>query len=257
MYSNYKHHYSSKSKPSISDILLRKNYINAYNNYISFVENILSTQFDTNNSKNEFLQLCAINKVIRTLSLDIQHDVLEHLINEQHTPSIFNSILGANPVVCPKCGKLHDCKLTTKKFTSTLIPFDIALHPAISFPWNISRLINTFATIGSTCNVPFSFDKSNHLSTLLEPINLLMITNGYHSSASGIYDTNAIYFPTEYCDISVLYKNIYFDGISFRHKKCNAVLDYPKNKSIGIIYEIGRLLHERNLSLFTLIDSNS
>lgn len=254
MHSDYLRIYDSKPKPSISDILFRKNHIATYNNYISFVKDILSLSFSSEYSQNRFLQLCAINKVIRTLTLDMQHDILETLINKHRPTCDFSYILQTGFLICPKCGKLHNCKLTVKELTPFSLPFDIALYPTVSFPWNTLRLIKTFATIGSVCDVPFLFDESNHRSTLLEPINLLLINNGSHSSTSGIYDTNAVYFPSEYCDISMLYDDIYFDGISFRHRKCHTALDYPKNKSFGIIYEIGRLLHKQNLSLLLLLN---
>lgn len=249
MHPDYMRIYSSKPIPSISDIFLRKKHVTTYKNYISFIGNILSSQFSPDDSRNRFLQLCAVNKTVRTLALDMQHGILESPINGQGDIRHFEQC-----PVCPKCGRLYDCGLTTTEPAPYSIPFDISLYPAVSFPWKISRLINTFATIGSVCNNSFSFDEYNQRSILIEPVNLLIMKNGFHSAASGIYDASAICFPEKYCDISGLYDDIYFDGISFRHQKCNTVLEYPGNKSIGIIYEIGRLLHEQNLSLFTLVN---
>lgn len=234
-------------------------FIKTHNNYISFVKDILSYSFSTNSfiaipSQNELMPLNAINKVIRILALDVQNHVLQHTICDNRDFEK-DSIIFYDFPTCPKCGRLKNCHLLSSTPTNP-ISFNISHHPTISFPWNKRRLIDAFGRIGTSVDNPFLFDKSNHFASLYAPINLLIIHNGFHSSTCGIYDVNAIYYPQTIYDLTHFYEEIYFDGNSFRHKTCNCIIETPENKSLGTIFEIGRLLYERNLSLLTLLDQD-
>ena len=219
--------------------------------YLNFAKDILASPFYMQ-PQNELMKLNALNKLIKVLTLDIENHILLHTISVEHDYP-FSSTLFLDSPVCPKCGRLNNCTLNRKKIVKP-IAIDISMHPTISCPWNKTRLMNAFGSIGVSVDNPYIFDKNNHFSgELYAPLNLTKIHNGYHSSACGIYDTNAIYYPEYFCDFYDFYDEIYFDGMSFRHKACRSVIETPEPKSLGTIYEIGRLLYEHNLSLLTLL----
>lgn len=243
--------YTKSLKQHLNDLEFKKSNLKKFRNYIDFSNKIFSYEFSDFTIPDETFRLNAINKLIRILSLDVQNSILNHVLNEEYDFN-FDPILDNNQLHCPKCFEIKHYDLKLSELINP-IPFDISKHPTISLPWKIDRLIGTLGSIGDFVENPFSFDHNNHFgSILIFPINLLIIGNGFHSSTSGIYDTNAIYYPEYTLDISDWYNEIIFDGTFFRHKKCNSILESPENKSIGIIYEIGRILVNHNLSLSSL-----
>ena len=239
------------TKRCAKDLFLKSEYLKRFNNYISIAKDIFSYPFSEFSCPVKRYQLSAINKIIRILSLDIQNSIIEHVLNYDISYE-YNPIIDDNFLRCHKCFKIHHYERRLEKITSP-IAFNISKHPTISSPWDIDRFIDALGTIGNSVDNPFKFDPGNHFDSILVlPINLLIIKNGYHSSTSGIYDENAIYYPSHQLDITDWYKEIYFDGIFFRHKPCDSILISPDNKSIGIIYEIGRILYEHEENLVSL-----
>ena len=230
-----------------------------HESYIQFAKEILSYDFSTGYatpvykkvdiSCNIDHQLHAINKLIRILALDIQNSLIQDVFLKQehfkYTPVFDCYHIYSQKYKFKSKAIIYDLK--------TPYPFDISQNPTISSPHKQIRLLNALGRISSQLDNPFSFQESNHFSSILyAPINLLIISNGFHSSVAGIYDTNAIFYPAQICDISNLYHEIYFDGLSFRYLDSNIEIQCPENKSIGTIFEIGRLLYERNLSLVSI-----
>ena len=223
-----------------------------HNSYLNFVKDILAYSYPPTVQNPDLLRLNAINKILRILALDEQHYILQFPIKGISSFTYF-PLFCRNSFKCPKCGHLDNCKPVTTE-TNNSVSFDIAHHPAIANPWERDRLIRSLSTIGSSVKNPFVSDETNHWGSTLYPLfNLLLIRNGFHSSTSGILDTTAIFYPEKFCDCSSLYGEIFFDGISFRHIKCGQIIDTPENKSIGTIYEIGRLILESNLSFLDLL----
>lgn len=241
-------------KKLLKETLLKKKYHSTQQNYLSFAEYIINQNFTNDLIMNKKYSLNGINKLIRLLALDTEHHIFSHLLKykyHQEMPPFFTMI----PQHCPRCNTElpHICPVPLSQTLSV----DIAMNPVLSFPWDFNKLANSMSTIGHTINAPFSYRESNHFdNTIISPVNLLIIGNGFHSSFSGIYDSRAV-LPINYTlDISPLYSDIYFDGLYYRHTKCNHILESPPNKSTGIIYEIGRLLIENNLNLLSLYEIN-
>ena len=238
-------------KQTIRDITNRKKYITKFNNYISFSRKIISYQYGNLRISDCLTRMNAINKVIRILALSIQEDIIAHVLNNELNYH-FDSMLTASELYCYKCKTTPNHSSDISRPESP-IPFNLSMNPVISSCWNNSRLLCAFGNIGYYIGRPFKFDRLNHFSSILiMPINLLIIQNGFHSTTSGVYDTNAIYYPEYTLDISNWYKDIYFNGIAFFHSSCNSKLYSPEQKEIGIIYEIGRLLVENKLNLIDL-----
>lgn len=224
-----------------------------HNFYITFVKNILEYPYSSNIHEANIFRLNAIDKVLRDLALNEQHYIFQYAIHNTCLMP-YSPIFSNKFIKCPICGTLSNCKRNVTSANRS-ISFDIAHHPAISQPWNYTRLIKTLGYIGSSVKEPFIFDSGNHWGSTYYPLfDLLLIKNGYHSATSGILDTTAIFYPEHICDCSSFYTEIYFDGLSFRHIACDCIIDTPENKSIGTIYEIGRLIHEKNLSFLDLLD---
>lgn len=241
-------------KKLLKEALLKKKYHSTQQDYLSFAEYIINRNFTNNPVMNKKYSLNAINKLIRLLALDAEHHIFSQILKYkyyQEMPPFFTMI----PQHCPHCNTelSHICPVPHCNALSV----DIAMNPVLSFPRDFDRLADSMSTIGRTIDMPFSYRESNHFdNTIISPINLLIIGNGFHSSFSGIYDSRAV-LPINYTlDISPLYSDIYFDGLYYRHTKCNHILESPSNKSTGIIYEIGRLLTENNLNLLSLYEIN-
>lgn len=238
----------------LKDILLKNKYYSTQQDYLNLAEYIIKHNFINDPHLNQQFSLNGINKLIRLLTLDEEYHIFSRTLKyKQHfpeTPPFFT----LSPHYCPHCySELSQARSIP---LSNTLHIDIALNPTLSFPWNFERLANSLSTIGSNISQPFNYQESNHFNnTLIFPINLLIIGNGYHSSFSGIYDSTAILPAHHVLDISPLYCDIYFDGIAYRHTKCHHILESPLNKSAGIIYEIGRLLTEQNLNLLSLYES--
>ncbi len=234
-----------------NDILMRRFHKSTYQSYIAFANQIFATVYDTDKSMNEILILNAINKIIRVLSLDTQKNIIDRTLKQkQHCPDD-DIFLILTPDHCSHCGS-HIPVISPHEVPAPIM-LDISANPAISFPWHHLRLLSSLGKIGQNIDNPFTFDKINHFGNLLiSPINLFITGNGYHSTTAGIYDSKAISYAQNILDISPLYDAIYFDGVVFRHNSCNYILDSPLDKSIGIIYEIGRLLTQNHLNLLSL-----
>lgn len=242
--------YKTKAKQTFYDMVYKKKYLIRYKNYISFSKKIMSYSFNNLLIPDNLTRINAINKLIRILSLNIQENIISHVLNSEYS-YFFESVLTKPELYCCKCNTSISCSYNIYR-PERPISFDLSINPVISPCWNSDRLICALGNIGPHIR-PFSFDKLNHFSSILiMPINLLIIGNGFHSSTSGIYDTNAIYHPEYILDISNWYKTIHFNGIAFYHSACNRLLYSPEQKEIGIIYEIGRLLIENNLNLMEL-----
>lgn len=240
-----------KIKIILKDILFKNQYCSTYLDYMDFARHITENSSTNDEFSNQQYVLNGINKLIRLLALDVQHNIFTRTLKHKHHCPENPPFFTFPPKYCPFC----QSGINQAAFTSinNSMPIDISLNPAISFPWNFERLSNMMSKIGLIIDIPFTFDESNHFDNVLVlPINLLIIGNGYHSSFSGIYDSQAISYVHSTLDITSMYQDIYFDGVSFRHCKCNHVLDSPTDKSIGIIYEIGRLLTKHNLNLLSL-----
>lgn len=243
--------YKSSLKQSLTDTIHHKKYLATFNNYLNLSREILNNDFCNLYIPNSRHRLNALNKVIRILSLEIQNNIISHVINNEKN-YMFNPIFSTTGFFCPKCSEIKNYNTEPLRLSPS-IPFNLNTNPTISACWNKGRLINALGNLGIHVNRPFTFDKVNHFgSILIIPINLLLIGNGYHSSTSGIYTENSIYYPEYLLDITSWYQEIIFDGITFRHVPCKTVLHSPEQKEIGIIYEIGRLLVENHLNLFSL-----
>lgn len=213
-------------------------------NYINFVNSILD-----NSSLSEHQKKSVIIKILKVLCLNIQNNRVEQLLPNLITKETLSSFpLFPLYFKCPNCYFRTD--YNTENIEELKCFINLNAVPVIASLWNPDRMLNAFATIGKFANNPFKYDPSNHFSNLfIYPIGLCQITNGLHSATTGIYDTSASVQLHSSIDISSSYKEITFDGIDFIHQKCQKSIYTPKHNDIGIIYEIGRLLIDKNIAI--------
>lgn len=121
--------------------------------------------------------------------------------------------------------------------------------PILSIPWKVNSLCGCFVAIGGTSR-PFQEDKSSHCpNTFIYPLNTIHISNGRHSMLVGILEGTGVITIDQILDISESYQSIYFDGTYFRFKRGNKILKKSPLVEFGIMYEIGRLIKENNLTI--------
>lgn len=121
--------------------------------------------------------------------------------------------------------------------------------PVISEVWHKERLVDTFSKIGELVSQPFKEQPNTHHSNLLiYPINLVIVGNGLHSVSTGMMESQAKITLDEVINIKSSFKSYYFDGHYFRsYQNPNFFYSIPF-RELGIMYEIGRLAMENNLT---------
>lgn len=140
---------------------------------------------------------------------------------------------------------------------------ELGKFPVISKVWDSARLIDSLKNIGMYENQKkWNEDTFNHLYTLILPIGVTFILNGFHSANCGIIKAEGTLNITknsvnaELLDISTLYDKFWFDGDFYRRKNDNSVVYKPIFES-GCLFEIGRILYEHNISFFKVFSLNN
>lgn len=142
----------------------------------------------------------------------------------------------------------HNKILSINEDERTLFPISLSKNLVIPLAWNTSRFVNCISSIGNDMNNNFAYDVINHYSLLILPLNITIMYNGNHSILTGILKGEGTIFPTEIVDITYMYENrIKFDGCNFINEN-GLELHHAKYFELGILYEVGRLLNENNIS---------
>lgn len=125
------------------------------------------------------------------------------------------------------------------------------LHPQknliFTFPWNSERLTNAFLKIGENVKNPWKHDRHNHTMTLIEPLNIGMMSCGNHSAAINIICNEAPIKVTHVLDLTPVYNDIYTDGLFFYFKVDNSIISEVTSVEFAAIFEIGRLINNSDL----------
>lgn len=122
----------------------------------------------------------------------------------------------------------------------------------IASTWSSDRISRRIKDAG-TDKKPWEEDLGNHSVSLFLPIGLVISNNGNHSIFSGTVRRtgNLVIRPKsnhEVYDISHLYDIIRFDGTHYIDIKTKKNIGKASNFEFGCIFEIGRLMVERNIS---------
>ncbi|MYL35422.1 hypothetical protein GLW08_21305 [Pontibacillus yanchengensis] len=135
----------------------------------------------------------------------------------------------------------EDIRIAEKR----LNPKDTLIFP---LTWNGKRMLDNLLKIGKRVDHPWSFDKLNHNILYIKPINIGVVENGNHSMAVNIINNESSDVRVdEILDLSIIYEDIYTDGIHFRKKETDTIIDEVDNLEMAAIFEIGRLIQENGL----------
>lgn len=191
------------------------------------------------NSENEIEKFTGLLHLQKHLSLTIQvtttDTVIKHPSKEVNKFDLFELFLEFS-------SSIKVCSSPLKSELNFKIPI-------LSIPWKIRSLSGCFMTIGGTSSTFREHKASHYPNTLIYPLNTIHISNGRHSMLVGILEGTGTITIDQVLDISESYQSIYFDGTYFRFKRGNKILKKSPLAEFGIMYEIGRLIKENNLTI--------
>jgi len=128
-------------------------------------------------------------------------------------------------------------------------PLELKSDLIFPWPWNKDRIRDTLAFIGEGRKYgKWQEDKLNHSIVFWLPMGIGWVRGGNHSIANGIVNGEGIIQNYDAYDISEMYKYIYCDGEYFYEKKDNRKLFPVQSIEFACIFEIGRIMHENNIS---------
>lgn len=137
--------------------------------------------------------------------------------------------------------------------------------PIISCIWNNERVIDNIIDIGICNDNPFiGIDNSNVSVFLIEPIGLIVTTNGNHSINSAIIHNEGQVQIDKCYDLSDLFDKYRFDGIDFLDMEANRKINLnflvndskPLFYELGLIFEMGRILNKYDINLINYLNKS-
>lgn len=218
---------------------------NKFNNIMNFAEEILC-EYDQSVIRNgKEASNHPIYNLIRLLGKDLQYKLMTELIiygNEAEVDErailfdFFDERIGKGVKNFDLFKKINFNK-----------KIELRKEVILPWPWNRERLVDSMCNYGSElfCE-EWKEDCSNHCIELWLPLGICWVRGGNHSITTGILQGEGSITPTVY-DISDYYKNVYCDGEYYRLKADRIKLNKVKNVEFAAIYEIGRLIIERNI----------
>lgn len=194
-------------------------------------------------------------KFQKILSLEIQQDTIQRMLNGQYADHMTNTG-GTYDIIpisfeCPRCKKEFPTFNLEQTFKA-----NINLLPTLSTVWHPHRLTKNLKTIGTLINNPFE-PNNNNKADYYTPLNLLVAYNGNHSANVALYENNSFITNAYVYRMNNWFDNIFFNPSTnaFYHIKCNQKVTPEKifHENIGYIYEIARLLYQNDIS-FTITE---
>lgn len=183
--------------------------------------------------------------VIRALGKSMQIESICHMLKNstgEKGPRVDYGYL-----LFPKKG--HSQFYDFKKKVPNTKNMNVGKDVILPWPWEKQRLINCFSSIGK--GRPWGewhYDESNHFVELWLPIGIGWVSGGNHSIATGIIQGEGYIKPEETYDISKIYEYVFSDGVYYREKKTNTIINTVNDVRFAAIFEIGRLMVERGIS---------
>lgn len=137
--------------------------------------------------------------------------------------------------------------LEFKDYQECNIEIDISKTPVISCIWNYEQVMNKLGFTFDCC-----IGQSNIDSYLIEPLGLVVVTNGNHSINSAIINNCGNFIVNKKIDISSILEKYEFNGkyYMYRDTKNKVKFYFLKNDSepftytLGLFFEMARVLKE-------------
>lgn len=195
-----------------------------------------------------------IYDLIRILGRGIQTDYMKHLLYcgmnyDKKVPDLDWELVGFGEQECVylsnnKFIAFRDLKKEVKTSKKIKLSTDLILP----WPWNRERLQTCISNIGEGREWgKWIQDYDNHSVEVWLPMGVAWVYGGNHSISIGIIQGGEIE-PEHYYDISDVYKYVRCNGIDYRRINDDVIIAPVRNVDYAAIFEIGRLLRERNMS---------
>ena len=136
--------------------------------------------------------------------------------------------------------------LISKKVENKMIRLET--DPIIPVPWHKDRTLSAFTTIGSDLKNKWDYDPNNHYVTVYQPFGLAIVNGGNHSITAGILNAEGSIPINETRSFEKIYDYVYFDGLNFIRKHDKKIISQPTFFESGLLFEIGRIMLEHNIS---------
>lgn len=216
--------------------------------------------------KNTIKYLEGFEKIVETKSIDNIMYVIKFMANtiqgRLNTMVYYNNcnydvinLIKKSLILDKMNGDYKPCKYTC----------DIKSTPIISCIWNNERVIDNIIQIGICNDNPFiGIENTNVSGFLIEPIGLIVITNGNHSINSAIIHNEGQVQIDKCYNISDLFDKYRFDGIDFLDIKTNKRINLrhlvkdskPLFYELGLIFEMGRILNKYDINLINYLNKS-
>lgn len=124
----------------------------------------------------------------------------------------------------------------------------LGTDPVLAVPWHRNRLATALATIGFAKSKGAWRKDPNHSVCVLLPLGIGIVSSGNHSLTAGIVNGEGYVDSSEVQDLVPLYSHVKYDGNAFVRSHNGTILSEPVDEEPGMLFEIGRLMIEHNVS---------
>ncbi len=125
---------------------------------------------------------------------------------------------------------------------------DLIKDPILPCPWSRDRYISSLSNIGKNKFLgKWEQDHLNHYVSIWQPWGIAFVVGGNHSIATGIIGGEGKIKPTSVIDMSHLIEEVRCDGENYISIKDQKILDTVNDIRIGAVFEIGRILHKKQI----------
>ena len=229
---------------SLNSMLNASNLSNKekFNNILSCAKQILDNSPNTCNDEHPIFDFIRI--ICRGLQSDyMKYSIYYNCVGGSHNVPMINDGYSISDVFSARSFNHFKKEVKCKKILN--------LSKDLIFPsvWNKDRLLNAIKNIGEHKTLgKWKQDCNNHFAEVWLPVGLTWVNGGNHSIAIGIIQGGYLK-PENYYDISEAYKHIKCDGEYFIKTTEYSETQHPvKNVELAAVFEIGRLLLEKNIS---------
>lgn len=128
------------------------------------------------------------------------------------------------------------------------ITLALGRDPVMPWPWDAGRLNDSFACIGEG-RPKGPWQQGEQSYTVILPVRIGFISGGgNHSTATGIVMAEGEIRTKEVYDFAAIYPHVHTDGRHYLRSSDNKVIEPVRNPVFAAIFEIGRLIHQLEIS---------
>lgn len=238
-----------KLKEQERKINLEKEQISKFENALNFAQRVLEEYknpncIDKNDLRGENPLIDVVRLLGRPLQTELVADLVlcEYELNRVLKPSYI--MFDTNERLTDDCKSFYDIveKLDIEK------EVDLSKDLVLPWPWSVERYVSTISRIGEGRDWGPWVEDRNHDVYMWLPLGISWVGRGNHSISSGIIHGNGVIKHTKVYDISLIYNYIKCDGLNYIRIQDNTIISEVKDLNFAIIFEIGRIMVENNIS---------